>query len=209
MSRFYQIINSKRSQNYTLISMERNILSRKHVFRFVALTHLTNVQFAGPRILKGNSLVGPRTYRMFLDELKSWTYWRLASKSDFSWVYMETCWSWPDWWKLPRYRTKVQPWPWRDGMIQNNPWSAQHSQSIQPMLNQCWTSVHDAGPALIQHWVDLSRSSGDLILTRVGLSASGLGHVSSHLTPLDSSQPHPGISRIRSRFKLRYAMSTT
>ena len=27
---------------------------------------------------------------------------------------------------------------------------------IDPMLNQCWSTVHDAGPTLVQHCVDVS-----------------------------------------------------
>ena len=34
--------------------------------------------------------------------------------------------------------------------------AAQKIRDIYLMLDQCWASVYDAGPALVQHWVDVS-----------------------------------------------------
>ena len=33
---------------------------------------------------------------------------------------------------------------------------AKMGRGIEPMLYQCWASVVDGGPALEQHWVDVS-----------------------------------------------------
>ena len=31
---------------------------------------------------------------------------------------------------------------------------SQKTRDIDPMLDQCWATVYDAGPILVQHWVD-------------------------------------------------------
>ena len=37
----------------------------------------------------------------------------------------------------------------------------QQTRDIEPMLVQCWASVVDDGPALNQHWVNVSCLLGD------------------------------------------------
>ena len=39
-------------------------------------------------------------------------------------------------------------------------WPAQRRRHVNPMLFQCWPSVYDAGPALKQHWVNVSCLQG-------------------------------------------------
>ena len=33
---------------------------------------------------------------------------------------------------------------------------SQQTGDIDPVLDQCWATVYDAGPTLVQHWVDVS-----------------------------------------------------
>ena len=33
---------------------------------------------------------------------------------------------------------------------------SQQTRDIDLMLDQCWATVYDAGPTLVQHWVDVS-----------------------------------------------------
>ena len=35
-------------------------------------------------------------------------------------------------------------------------WGARIVQDIKPMLDQCWSSIYDTGPALAQQWVNVS-----------------------------------------------------
>ena len=37
---------------------------------------------------------------------------------------------------------------------------SQKKRRIEPMLDQCWAGVVDGGPALVQHWVGVSRLLG-------------------------------------------------
>ena len=34
--------------------------------------------------------------------------------------------------------------------------TTQPTRDIYPLLDQCWATVNDAGPTLVQHWVDVS-----------------------------------------------------
>ena len=47
----------------------------------------------------------------------------------------------------------------------------QQTRDIHPMLDQCWATVYDAGPALIQHCVDISRLVGSRLDPRRHLSS--------------------------------------
>ena len=59
---------------------------------------------------------------------------------------------------------------------------SQQTRYVDPMLDQCWASVYDGGPALVQHWVDVS-----CLRVRTAAVALRLGNITIRLWDFLSS----------------------
>ena len=55
--------------------------------------------------------------------------------------------------------------------------SGQQTRDIQPMLYQCWSTVYDAGPTLVHHWVDVSCLLGGLLSLCSSLHSPSLYYI--------------------------------
>ena len=71
--------------------------------------------------------------------------------------------------------------------------ATQQTRYIKPVLVQCWASVLDGGPALHQHWRDVSYLLGvDLSLSQIHTIQLKVSTTSFHLPPARPLSGHGG-----------------